>query len=597
MNTGREERLRLGHRASHALSVATMLILACAPPTPPPKVEDASLVENTPASQHRTGRHGGRLTIALAAEPKTLNPVTVADVSSRTIIDRTTAELVYIDRESQQTVPALAETWDVSPDGRRFTLKLRHGLHFSDGHPADADDVVFSFRVYLDERVASPGRHQLVIGGAIPKVRKIDSHSVEIELPEPYAAAERLFAGFPILPRHRLEESHEMGHMREVWGRATPAGEIVGLGPFRLRQYLPGERLVLERNPFYWKRDAEGRQLPYLDEIVFLLSGSQETQTLRFLAGEIDALDRLDPDDFAALNRAASARGFQLFDLGSGLDYNFLFFNLNELAGKTLPEVARKQRWFRQVSFRQAVLAAIDLNAIARLVYQGRATPLASFVTPGNKLWVDGTLEPPRRSLERARRLLEATGFHWDAKNRLMDSEGHRVEFSILTASTSPLRTSMAAVIQGDLKQLGLNVRLTSLELGAMTNRLLTSFDYEACILGLGGGDTSPNRMLNLLMSSGNLHLWNLGQEQPATPWEAEIDRLMQEQLTTLDVGERKRLYDRVQQIVAQQLPVISLVSPNVLIAAKQGLGNFRPTIHSHQTLWNAEELFWHGMD
>ncbi len=590
MKHGRLER-HPSHCGQHALLVATLLAgLACAPPKPSSPVAQEAL-----ATQVEVGQPGGRLVVALTAEPKTFNPVIVGDLTSRAVVHRMTADLIRIDRESQETVPALAESWTVSGDGRRYTLKLRPELRFSDGHPAGADDVIFSFRVYLDETVASPQRDLLLFDGKPLNVRKIGPTTVEFELPEPYAAAERLFDGFAILPQHRLEEAYEAGHLAAAWGPRTSPVDIVGLGPFRLKEYRLGEHLVLERNPHYWDHDDAGQQLPYLDEIVFLFT-PEETQTLRFLAGDLDIVNRLSPENFAALDDAAKRRGYRLYDLGAGLDYHFLFFNLNDLVTKRLPQTARKQRWFHQLAFRQAVLAAIDLESIVRLVFQGRATPLASHMTPGSQRWVNRDLEPPRRSLDKARLLLQESGFRWDADGQLRDDQDQRVGFSLLTIASRPQTTRTATMIQNDLQQLGIDVQVTTLELGAVLERLFETHDYDACLLALGGSDADPNPAMNVLLSSGSHHLWRLGQA-PTTPWQAEIDRLMQQQLSTLDPGERKRLVDRVQHLVAENLPMLSLVSPNVLVGAKQRLGNFRPAILPHHTLWNVEELFWKPTD
>ncbi len=562
-------------------------VLAAALPSPPAAGEEDLLV-----TRGEVGKRGGRLVAALAAEPRTFNPAVAGENASIAVIETTMADLIHIDRESQETVPALARSWTASADGRRYTLELRRGLRFSDGHPFDADDVVFSFEVYLDEAVASPQRDLLLIGARPIAVAKLDDHTVEVVLAEPYAAAERLFDGFAILPRHRLGEAHRRGELATAWSLGTPPDQIVGLGPFRLREHRPGEHLVLERNPFYWKVDSAGARLPYLEQLVFRFVPTQDAKVLRFQAGEIDVVERLSADSYAQLAEEAGRRGWEVRDLGPSLDYNFLFFNLNPVAAE-LPRVARRQRWFRQRCFRQAVSAAIDRQGIARLVYRGRATALATHVTPGNKRWVHAALEPSVRSLARASRLLEECGFRRAEAGALVDGAGQRVELSILTLASSSERQRIATIVQQDLQQLGIGVQVVALELKAAFERLFQTFDYDACILGLSGGDTDPNPALNVLLSDGSHHLWHLGQSEPATPWEAEIDRLMKQQLTTLDPRTRKRLYDRVQEIVAEELPMIPLVSSNVLVAAKRGLGNFRPAILDHPTLWNAEELFW----
>ena len=138
-----------------------------------------------------------------------------------------------------------------------------------------------------------------------------------------------------------------------------------------------------------------------------------------------------------------------------------------------------------------------------------------------------------------------------------------------------------------------MRARVVTLAMSALLDRIFKTYDYDACVLGLGGGDADPNAELNLWLSSGSQHLWSMGQTQPGTAWEREVDTLMRRQLAVLDRAARKRLYDRVQALVLENLPIVSLVSPNILVGAKKGLGNFRPTILEHHALWNVEELFW----
>jgi peptide/nickel transport system substrate-binding protein len=538
------------------------------------------------------GHAGGRLVIALRSEPKTLNPALALDEPSRDVIRCLTADLIHINRGSLKTEPALAKSWSVSRDGRQYTLQLRHGVRFSDGEPFSADDVTFSFRVYLDDKVDSSQRDLLLVGGKPITVVKVNDFAVRFELAQPYAAAERLFDSIAILPRHLLESGYRAGGFAQAWSLSMPPGQFAGLGPFRLKEYVAGQRVVLERNPYYWKADRAGNQLPYLNEVVFLFVPSEDAQVIRFQSGDTDVLSRFSADNFAVLQKQQSRKGYHLDDLGAGLEYNFLFFNMNDLAAKGLPEIANKQTWFQDLRFRQAVSAAIDREGIVRLVYSGRATPIWDQVTPGNKLWLDEKIARPARSLERARQLLQAAGFSWKSDGALLDARGDHVEFSILTSSSNAQRTKIATIVQDDLSQLGMTVQVVPLEFRAMVDRLTNTYNYEAALMGLVSGDADPTSEMNVWLSSGETHLWHPRQEKPATPWEAEIDRLMQEQLVTLDYAKRKSLYDRVQEIVAEDLPVICLVSPNILVGAANRVGNFRPAILVPYALWNIEQLY-----
>ena len=574
------------------LRLLVLLCLAAAAAAALPQAAPQEQVAKMPGA---AGVRGGRLVIALRAEPKTLNPLIAADAPSREAIGVMQADLIHINRASQLTEPALAESWKVSRDGLHYTLRLRQGLRFSDGRPLDADDVLFSFRVYLDESVHSAQRDLLIVGGKPIEVRKLDAHTIEFSLTQPYGAGERIFDGLDILPRHLLEKAYEEGKLGQSWTLSVPPAQIAGLGPFRMKEYVPGQHLVLERNPYYWKVDSAGTRLPYLDEIVFLFVPSADAQVLRFRAGESDVIDRLTADNFNALSRDMHDASF--VDAGPGLEYNFLFFNLNDLGGNTPAALARHQKWFRDVRFRQAVSAAVDREGIVRLVYQGRGAPLWSLVTPGNPRWEDASIPHAARSLDRARELLRAAGFIWkpgpSGEAELLDRDGVPVEFSIASSSSSAERSRMAALIQDDLKQLGMRVQVAPLEFRSLLDRVFQTKEYDACVLGLASSDADPNTDINVWLSSGAQHLWNPLQAKPATPWEAEIDRLMEQQLTARGFEERKRLYDRAQEILAENQPLIFLASPHILAAAKRGLANFHPAVLEPYVLWNAEQLYW----
>src|SRR6266571_2598035 len=254
---------------------------------------------------------------------------------------------------------------------------------------------------------------------------------------------------------------------------------------------------------------------------------------------------------------------------GPGFEYNFLFFNLSDPTEKTPAEIVQRQKWFREAKFRQAVSAAIDREAIVRLVYQGRGAPLWGLVTPGNRRWQDEKLPHPPRSLDRARTLLKEAGFSWSngpvGETALFDSDGKPVEFSILTSSSNADRAKMAALIQDDLKQLGMRVQVVPLEFRSLLDRVTQTKDYDACVMGIASFDADPNSDINVWLSSGGTHLWNPSQAHSATPWEAEIDRLINEQMYARTFEQRKKLYDRAQEILWDYQPMIFLASPDIL--------------------------------
>ncbi len=313
---------------------------------------------------------------------------------------------------------------------------------------------------------------------------------------------------------------------------------------------------------------------------------------MRFEAGETDIVSRLSSENYNLLSREKSHGGSQLADMGPSLEYNFVLFNLNDLSGKKLDEVASKQVWFRDLKFRQAVSAAVDRQSIVRLVFGSRGAPLWGNVGPGNKQWMNQSLPHPARSVETARQILKSAGYSWNAANQLLDAAGHPVDFTIITSSSNTQRMKMATLLQDDLSQLGMQVHVVPLEFRALIDRVFQSFDYDAAVMGLGGGDADPNPEMNVWSSNGTSHLWHLGETKPATDWERELDQLMQQQMVTLDPVKRKQLYDRAQQIIAENLPFIFLGTPNILSGANARVGNFHPALLDPYTLWNADELY-----
>jgi peptide/nickel transport system substrate-binding protein len=538
------------------------------------------------------GEAGGNLVVALRSEPKTLNPILSVDATSREVIGVLTADLIHINRETQKTEAALAKSWTISPDGKKYILQLRHGVKFSDGSSFTADDVVFSFGLYLDEKLHSPQRDLLVIDDKPIVVKKLSDYSVEFDLAKPYGPAERLFDGLAMLPSHLLEKAYHDGKLAQAWSVAARPEELAGLGPFRVKSYVPGQEMVLERNANYWKRDQGGKALPYLAELTFLFVPTEDAQLIKFQAGETSLLERANADNFALLQKTAPAKGQCPRDLGPGLEFQFLVFNQNTMDSAKFRELAVKQSWFRNIKFRQAVSLAMDRKGMARLVYGGRATPIWGNVTPGNKLWLNPSLPHPERSIEEARALLKSGGYSWSSDGALVDEQKRPVSFSILVSSSNAQRSKLATLAQDDLRQLGMDVQVVPMEFRALVDRLLNTKDYEAVLMNLVNGDVDPTPEMNLWLSSGETHLWDLGETKPATPWEAELDRLMESQMTTTDMAARKKLYDRVQEVVAQNLPFIFLVSPNILVASQGTVGNFRPAILEPYVLWNADQLF-----
>ena len=537
------------------------------------------------------GKCGGTLNVSRRSEPRTLNPLIAIDGTSKELISLLMADLIHINRLTQRTEAALAKSWEISPDGRTFTVYLRRGVHFSDGEALDADDVVFTLDAYLDEKTHSPQRDLLIVGGAPISVHKIDQYTLVFTLVKPYAAAERLFDGIAILPRHVLANARSQGRLATAWTVSTPPKEIVGLGAFQLAEYNPGQNIVLRRNPFYWKKDGAGNRLPYLDQIVSVLSSTSEAEELRFQAGQVDVISRFDPQDFSAL-QASTWKRFRVYDVGPGLEYNFLLLNMNDPDPTQPSSLRRTQNWFSETGFRQAVSLAADRDALVRLGYAGRAAAINVPVSAGNRSWMNASIHPPSRSIDAARNSLRSANFTWTKDNILRDSKGETVEFSILYNAAKPQHERVASILQQDLKEIGIQVNTVPMDQATLIDRVFNRLSYDSAIMTLADGDTDPNTELNVLLSTGTTHLWRLRQNRPPEPWQVEVDRLMAGQMTALNYSERKAIFDRVLDILSHEEPMIYLLSPDILAGASTRVGNFQPAVLSSYTLWNADCLF-----
>ncbi|MDX2032212.1 MAG: ABC transporter substrate-binding protein [Blastocatellia bacterium] len=528
--------------------------------------------------------------VSKSAGPRTFNRLLSFDDQTTTINNCLMGALIRINRQTQQPEPELAESWKNSPDGKTLLFRLRPNIKYSDGATLSADDVIFTFQIINDPKISTALSGQFEIGRKRVEVRKVDLFTVSFTFPVAYAAAVRLFDGVPILPRHKLESIHREGRFEQAWTLATPPDQIVGIGPFKLKSYVPGQRVVLVRNENYWKTDAAGRRLPYLDEIVFNIDPDRNTQLLKFQRGETDLLSPLNADDAAALAPLEQQGKVRITNLGPSLIREILWFNLN--SGKPGVDPV-KLSWFQNTGFRRAISHAIDRHAIANLAFSGKAAPQWGFLSAGDKLWHNPKVALYPHDSARALALLAASGFRYQPdKNTLLDSQGHPVSFTLTTNAGNALRQKMASLIQEDLAHIGIKVTLAFLESRALLSRIDEGASYDACLLAVVSGDADPTSHMNILASHGSNHWWHPRQSRPATPWEDRIDQLMNRQMITLAHGARKKLFDEVQAIMADQQPFVFLASRHLLIAAKPDIGNLKPALLPDFVLWNPEELY-----
>jgi peptide/nickel transport system substrate-binding protein len=544
--------------------------------------------ENTGAPAGGIPR-GGNLVVSVRAEPRSFFRLTARDSTTELLSNFMQAKLVRINKVSQEVEPWLAESWTRSADGRRYTLKLRPGVVFSDGQPFTSADVLFAFRAVYDEKTGSNLADSLQTNGSKLQVTAIDPLTVEIAFAEPFAAGVRLLDNLPILPRHKLEASLDAGRLGDAWSLSTPPSEVVGLGPFVLAQYVPGQRVILDRNPRYFMKAPDGSALPYLDRVTVEIIPDQSAEQLRLEAGQIDMMStEIAPEAYAPLKRAADAGRVRLLDLGPSLNANSLWFNLKPGAFAGDPRAA----WLQRDELRQAISLAVDRKLFADTVYLGAAVPVFGNITPANKKWYWAGLPQTPHDPEAAKRKLAAIGLtDRNGDGMLEDARNRPAQFTLLTQKGRADLERAGAVIRDEMKKVGVVVDVVGLEVSALIDRFANSGKYDAVYFSPFATDTDPALNPDFWFSFGSAHLWNMAQKAPATEWEKRIDELMAKQIASPDESERKKLFDEVQQLFAEHEPVVYFVAPRVYVAVSSRVANLTPAVSRPQTLWAPDRL------
>ncbi len=520
-----------------------------------------SLVLSVPAFS----QGGGELHFCLHSEPRTFDPLLVDDEASLSVRYLTGGVLVRINRHTQELEPELAESWKVSKDNRQITFKLRSGVLFSDGSPFSSEDVAFTMQRLMDPSLHSSTGDAFRSGNSTVTTKIMGPNEISLTFPAALAGIDRLFDQVAIMSAHSAKK------------------EAAVVGPFMVADYKAGSSLLLRRNPNYWKKDAAGRRLPYLDAIRLDIQSNRDVEMLRFKRGEIDLINVIDSDYF---DRLAASSPQVAHDAGASLDYDFLWFN--QVAEAPIPEY--KRAWFRSTNFRRAISEAINRDDLSRVVFGGHAQPASGPVSPANKFWFNSKLKPDAYRPDAALQRLQADGFHLQ-NGSLRDRGGNAVEFSIITNAGNKSRERMAVMVQEDLGKIGVKVNLVTLDFPSLIERISQKFNYEAAMLGFRNVELDPNSQMTIWLSSADNHAWNPREKTPATPWEAEIDRLMRTQASAADAKIRKASFDRVQEIIAEQAPLIYLVYQNALSAVSSAVVGASPGILHPQTFWNAEQM------
>jgi peptide/nickel transport system substrate-binding protein len=547
-----------------------------------------------------------RIVYSILSDPKTFN--SALNQESPNVFGLTYETLATLNPLTRELEPALAESWEQSKDGLNLTVTLRENLKWSDGKPLTADDVVFTFNdIAFNEEIPTDDRDALRVGdeGKLPIVSKLDSRRVLFKVPEPFAPFLRSVNSIPIQPKHALIAAiREKGvdgkpKFLSMWGTNTAPDALVTSGAYRIQQYIPAERVIFERNPYYWRKDASGNQQPYIQQLVWQVIDSTDAELVQFRSGGLD-LTSVSADNYALLKREENRGNFKIYVGDPAPSTSFIGFNLNKgkRNGKPLVDPI-KSKWFNEVKFRQAVAYAIDRQAMLNNIFQGigimQNSPI-SFQSPYFASTEDN-IRSYDYNLDKAKALLLSAGFQYNPQGQLLDSAGNPVRFSLITNAGNKIREAMGSQIKDDLAKAGITVDFQPINFGTLVSKLSDTLDWDVHLLGFTGV-IEPNLGSNVWRLDGGLHAFNqqpaAGQDPiegwEAAPWEKEISDLYIKAAQEVDEVKRKALYVETQRITQDYLPFIHLINPLSMSAVRNKIQGVKYSALGG-SLWNIYEL------
>lgn len=530
------------------------------------------------------GRLGGRLVSSIAAEPKSFNPITARESSTSAITGNIFEALVTADPITLEIKGLLAKSWSHSANGLVWTFNLRDDVYFNDGTKFSSKDVVFTFnKLVFNPDIPSSARDIFLIDGKSFEVKALDDYTIKIVLPRVFAPFINILGSQSILPEHVYGAMVENGTFSTSMGLDSPLADIVGTGPFKLSEFLPGERIILNRNQHYWKKDECGESLPYLEQLVYLVMPNPGTSLLKFIEGELDYYG-LTGEDLAYLAPLQEKRNFTIYNGGPSFASNFIIANqntgVNPQTNKSFV-APYKQKWLRDSRFRRALAYAINRRSMIDIAFNGLGQEQYGPLTQVVRNFYNPDIEKYKFDPKKARDLLAQMGFvDEDDDGFLEDAEGRKLDLIFYTNANSPERVLLASIIRKDLEDVGIKIRFSALEFNNLVTKLTGSFDWELMLIGFGGGSLDPQLSKNVWHSSAGLHAWFPMQKQPSTEWEEEIDMIFTEGEKILDKQRRKKVYDKWQLIASQEQPLIYTVLPYTLYAVRERFGNVYPSVY-----------------
>lgn len=537
-------------------------------------------------SQLPIGKFGGTFTSSIIGEPKSFNPYNAPDATSTELSELMYDGLLQTNPTDGKVIPKLAKSYEILKDNKTYIIRLRKGIKWSDGKNITADDVVFTYNTIVFGGFGDGGiKDAMTIDGDLPTVQKIDTYTVKFTTPKPFAPFLRTLSA-PIVPKHVFKKATDEG--KEFFLRFQSIDvkpeEIIVSGAFKLKEYIPSQRVIFEKNTNYYLINKNNQKLPYIDKWVSVIAGDTNNQTLKFESGATDVL----AVNGALLNRYKELKrhgDFNLYNLGASTSTTFIAINLNNRKDKNGKYYINpiKQAWFQDKNFRSALDWAIDREDLVLNIFSGLASPLYTAEAINSLFLNEKIAKGHPKNISYAQELLKKSGFY--KKNGVLyDKKNNKVEFELLTNAGNTQREATGVSIKQDFEQLGIKVNFKAIEFNSLVNKIMNEANYDCVIMGLTSNINEPNGGYNVWNPYGSLHLFNkrtqndLATSDKILSFENEILEIFKKGALELTFEKRKKYYDKYQEIVAKENPMLFLYSPLSIYAIRKKVKNVYPT-------------------
>lgn len=532
------------------------------------------------------GKFKGNFTTSILGDPKTFNPYNANDATSAELSEIMYDGLTQTNPTTGEVVPKLAKSWEIMPDNKTYIIHLRRGIKWSDGVEITADDVYFTYNTIIFGGYGDGAtKDVLTVDKKLPKIEKIDKYTVKFTTPKPFAPFIRTLSA-SIVPKHIYKKATDKGkaYFLTFQGVDIKPKELVTSGAFKLKEYIPSQRVIYEKNPNYYLINQKNEKLPYLDNLIMIIVGDVNNQNLKFESGVLDVL-AIQGSIVNRYRELMKNGDFYLYNMGPSTSTTFLTFNLNNRKnkeGKYYVE-PKKQAWFQDKNFRSAIDWAIDRDDLVLNIFSGFASPLYSAEAPNSIFLNKNIAKGHPKNIDYAKKLLKESGFYLKDKI-LYDKFNNKVEFELLTNAGNTQREAIGVSIKEDLEKLGIKVNFKPIDFNSLTNKLVNEVNFDCIIIALTSNIIEPNAGYNVWTPYASLHLFNKRTNNDETnspkpyPFEIELETLFQNGALELNFDKRKQIYDKYQEIVAEYNPLIYLVSPLQITAIRKKFKNTYPT-------------------